>query len=84
MRHPLTSLSQAYSGYGDLYLEALLHDPSAAGINLGRRGRSMPHRCRRLDELKDRGVPMVPTIHERFIKTAAQNDDAAIRPDEDR
>ena len=53
-------------GYGEAYLDALLHDPRAAGGRLIGVVETMPHRCRRLDELAARGIPVHPTVDALF------------------
>src|SRR6476469_7602741 len=67
---PLVNVALAgISGYGDLYLESLLNDPRAAGIRLVGVVDPMPQRCRRLDELKERGVPLLPNVQNLFTKS---------------
>src|SRR3954467_3984807 len=45
-------------GYGDLYLESILHDPRASSIQLVGAVDPAPQRCRRLGELQARRVPV--------------------------
>src|SRR5438874_10609590 len=44
------------SGYGDLYLESLLHDPRGSAVQLVGVIDPMPQRCRRLAELHERKI----------------------------
>jgi predicted dehydrogenase len=57
------------SGYGDLYLEALMHDPRAAGIDIVGVVDPMPQRCRRLVDLKDRGIPLHSSLPNLFARS---------------
>lgn len=53
-------------GYGDAYLAALLHDPKSAGAEFIAAVEPNPDRCRRMDELKARRIPIYPDIEELF------------------
>src|SRR5437764_1346250 len=54
------------SGYGDLYLESLLHDPRGNGVQLVGVVDPMPQRCRRLAELHERKIPVFPNLQTLF------------------
>src|SRR3954447_4198026 len=58
------------SGYGDLYLEALLHDARAGGIQLVGVVDPMPQRCRRLAELHERGIPVHSNLQTLFARSS--------------
>ena len=58
------------SGYGDLYLEALLHDPRASAMKLVGAVDTVPQRCRRLRELNDRNIPVHPNLSTLFSRTS--------------
>ena len=61
-------------GYGDVYLDALMHDPRAAGGRLVGVIEPMPHRCRRLDVLRERGIGVYPTLEVLFDSAAVPVD----------
>jgi predicted dehydrogenase len=46
------------AGYGDHYLEALLHNPRASGARLVAVADPAAHRCTRLPELRQLGIPI--------------------------
>src|SRR5580765_5282688 len=46
------------AGYGDHYLEALLHNPRAGGARLVAVADPAAHRCTRLPELRQLGIPI--------------------------
>src|SRR5437764_3027204 len=54
------------SGYGDLYLESLLHDPRGSAVQLVGVIDPMPQRCRRLAELHERKIPIFPNLQTLF------------------
>ncbi len=56
-------------GYGDLYLEALLHDPRAESIQLVGAVDPAPQRCQRLGELQTRRVPVYSNLPALFART---------------
>ena len=60
------------AGYGDSYLEALLNNPRTAwaGGRLVAVVDSAPQRCRRLDALAGRGIPVHESFDELFDATA--------------
>ena len=49
-------------GYGEQYVDALLHDPRASDTHLVGVVEPFPQRCRRLQELLDRGIAVHPTL----------------------
>jgi predicted dehydrogenase len=57
------------SGYGDLYLESLLHDSRANGVQLVGVVDPMPQRCRRLAELHERRIPIHPNLQALFARS---------------
>jgi predicted dehydrogenase len=57
------------SGYGDLYLEALLHDPRSSGMQLVGVVDPMPQRCRRLADLHERKIPLHPNMQMLFARS---------------
>jgi predicted dehydrogenase len=56
-------------GYGDLYLESILHDPRASSIRLVGAVDPAPQRCRRLGELQARRVPVHASLAALFART---------------
>src|SRR5687768_3873191 len=59
------------AGYGDEYLQALLTDPRAAATTrLVGVVDPAPYRCRRLEQLHARGVPIHPTLESLFASAA--------------
>lgn len=58
------------SGFGDAYLDALLPNGRAWGVDFVGVVDTVPQRCRRLQELKDRGMPVHPTIQSLFAATS--------------
>ena len=57
-------------GYGEQYVDALLHDPRASDAHLVGVVEPFPHRCRRLRELLDRRIPVHPTMESLFVTSA--------------
>jgi predicted dehydrogenase len=57
------------AGYGDEYLASLLNDPRAAGIELVGVADPVPQRCRRLEPLHRRAVPIHPSLESLFAST---------------
>ena len=53
-------------GYGDSYLEALLNDPRASRVRLIGVADPAPQRCRRLNDLRARNIPIHPSIQSLF------------------
>ena len=54
------------AGYGDEYLACLLNDPRAAAVNLVGVADPAPQRCRRLEQLRGRGVPIHSSLENLF------------------
>ncbi|MCS7033092.1 MAG: Gfo/Idh/MocA family oxidoreductase [Phycisphaerae bacterium] len=50
------------SGYGDSYLDSLLHDRRAAAVEIVGLADPAPQRCRRLAELSARRIPIYPSL----------------------
>lgn len=50
------------SGYGDSYLQTLLHDPRNAAIEFVGVADPASQRCRRFELLKSRGIPFFPSL----------------------
>jgi predicted dehydrogenase len=57
------------SGYGDMYLEALLNDSKGKGVELVGVVDPTPERCRRLGELHTRGIPIHPNLQSLFNRS---------------
>ena len=71
MAVPVNVALAGIGGYGEAYLEALLHDPRAAGVNIVGVADPSYQRCRQLDELRHRKIPVHPTIQTLFASAAA-------------
>src|SRR2546421_227073 len=54
------------AGYGDSYLEVLLPKAKDAGAQLVGVVDPLPHRCRRLGELRARGIPLYSNVQSLF------------------
>jgi predicted dehydrogenase len=60
------------AGYGEQYLEALFHDPSAGRVRLIGVVDPAPQRCRKLAELQARGIPIHASLDELFAATPVE------------
>jgi predicted dehydrogenase len=59
-------------GYGDLYLESILHDPRASSIDLVGVVDPAPQRCRRLTELHARRIPVHSNLSTLFARSPVE------------
>jgi predicted dehydrogenase len=68
MTHEVKVALAGIAGYGDSYLEALLHNPrtAASGARLVGVADPAPQRCRKLDELRDRDIPVHASLDDLF------------------
>src|SRR5687767_12487416 len=57
------------AGYGDEYLASLLNDPRAAAIDLVGVADPVPQRCRRLEQLRRRDVPIHSSLESLFASS---------------
>src|SRR4051812_30507777 len=58
MSNPVRVALAGIAGYGDAYLQALLHNPRAAGARLVAVADPASSHCTRLTELQQRGIPI--------------------------
>jgi predicted dehydrogenase len=66
MTAPIKIALAGISGFGDAYLDALLPNLSAWGVDFVGAVDTVPQRCRRLSELRDLGVQIHPSVQSLF------------------
>src|SRR5262245_57702506 len=69
MNEPVNVALAGIGGYGDAYLEALMHDRRSVGMKLVGVVDPAPQRCRHLQDLRDRRTP----IHSRLEDLLAES-----------